>query len=159
RKLPGDVEVEGGEDNWYRAPFNLKVGRMQVPIFAVLGGLLTATAWVVVMALHQDVFIAGMGWLAIGLTTYVAYRRSKGLSLTAAHTVKPPPPLGLTPVSYTSVLVCFEEDTYSESAMATALRLAAHRRGDVRVLVTIEVPQHLLMDAPLPEAEHRAQAV
>jgi nucleotide-binding universal stress UspA family protein len=111
------------------------------------------------MALHQDVFIAGMGWLAIGLTTYVAYRRSKGLSLTETHMVKLPPPVGVTPVSYTSVLVAFEEDTYSESAMATALKLAAHRRGDVRVVVTIEVPQHLLMDAPLPAAEKNAQAV
>jgi APA family basic amino acid/polyamine antiporter len=159
RKLPGDVEVAGGAENWYRAPFNLKLGRMYVPLFAVFGGLLTATAWVVVMALHQDVFIAGMAWLALGLATYVAYRRSKGLSLTETHMVKLPPALGVTPVSYTGVLVAFEEDTYSETAMATALKLAAHRRGDVRVLVTIEVPQHLSMDAPLPDAETKAQAV
>ena len=34
------------------------------------------------MALHKDVFVAGMGWLVLGLTTYVIYRRSKALSLT-----------------------------------------------------------------------------
>jgi APA family basic amino acid/polyamine antiporter len=159
RKLPGDIEVESEEDTWYRAPFNLKVSGVQVPMFAVLGGLLTATAWVVVMALHRDVFIAGMGWLVLGLTTYVAYRKSKGLSLTETHMVKLPPVAGVTPVAYAGVIVAFEEGTYSDSAMATALKLAAHRGSDVRVVVTLDVPQHLAIDANLPEAERKAGLV
>jgi APA family basic amino acid/polyamine antiporter len=57
------------------------------------------------------------------------------------------------------VLVAFEEGTYSEQAMATALKLAAHKSSDVRVITTITVPQHLSIDAPLPEAEATAQAV
>jgi APA family basic amino acid/polyamine antiporter len=159
RKLPGDVEVMDGEEAWYRAPFNVTVGGVHVPVFAVLGGLLTASAWVTVMALHGDILIAGMAWLLLGMTTYVLYRRSKGLSLTETHMVELPPLSGAKPVSYTAVLVAFEEDTYSETAMATALKLAAHRKGDVRVLVTLEVPQHLSIDAPLPDAETRATAV
>jgi APA family basic amino acid/polyamine antiporter len=159
RKLPGDTEVTGDEDGWFRAPLNVKVAGVHVPLFAVFGGLLTATAWVVVMALHTDVLIAGMAWLAIGLGTYVAYRRSKGLSLTETHVVKLPPALGVAPVAYTGVVVAFEEGTYSESAMATALKLAAHRRSDVRVVTTIEVPKHLAIDAPLPHAELQAGLV
>jgi APA family basic amino acid/polyamine antiporter len=159
RKLPGDVEVESEEEHWYRAPFNLRIGNFDVPMFAVLGGLLTATAWVVVMALHTDVLIAGMGWLVIGMTTYVAYRRSKGLSLTETHMVKLPPVAGVSPVAYAGVIVAFEEATYSDSAMATALKLARHRGSDVRVVVTLEVPQHLAIDAPLPEAEKNAGLV
>ena len=38
RKLPGDVEVEH-EEAWYRAPFNVRVRGVDVPLFAVLGGL------------------------------------------------------------------------------------------------------------------------
>ena len=57
------------------------------------------------------------------------------------------------------MLVAFEEGTYSEDAMATALKLAAHKGGNLRVIVTITVPQHLDIDAPLPEAEATAQAV
>jgi APA family basic amino acid/polyamine antiporter len=57
------------------------------------------------------------------------------------------------------VIVAFEEGTYSDSAMATALKLAAHRRSDVRVVVTIEVPKHLAIDADLPEAELTAGLV
>ena len=57
------------------------------------------------------------------------------------------------------MLVAFEEGTYSEDAMATALKLASHKRGDVRVIATVTVPQHLDIDAPLPEAEATAQAM
>jgi basic amino acid/polyamine antiporter, APA family len=159
RKLPGDVEVEDGEETWYRAPFNVTVAGVSVPLFAVFGGLLTATAWVTVMALHRDVFLAGMAWLVLGMTTYVAYRKRKGLSLTETHMVKLPPPAGVAPVAYEDVIVAFEEGTYSDSAMATALKLAAHRRSDVRVVVTIEVPTHLEIDADLPEAALNAGLV
>jgi basic amino acid/polyamine antiporter, APA family len=156
RKLPGDVEVGGGENDWYQAPFNVRFAGFDLPLFAVFGGLLTASAWVVVMALHRDVLVAGMGWLVLGLTTYVAYRRSKGLSLTETHMVKLPALTGARPVAYQDVLVAFEEGTYSETAMATALKLAAHRGADVRVLVTTEVPVHLPIDVVLPETEVRA---
>jgi APA family basic amino acid/polyamine antiporter len=159
RKLPGDVEVENGEDTWYQAPFNVTVGGVSVPLFAVFGGLLTATAWVTVMALHRDVFLAGMAWLLLGMTTYVVYRKSKGLSLTETHMVRLPPPAGVAPVAYEGVIVAFEEGTYSDRAMATALKLAAHRRSEVRVVVTIEVPTHLAIDADLPEAELNAGLV
>ena len=54
RKLPGDVEVEGEEDAWYKAPFNVRFGGVDVPLFAVIGGLGTFAAWIAVMALYTD---------------------------------------------------------------------------------------------------------
>jgi len=159
KRLPGDVEVAEGENGWFRAPFNARIAGIDVPLFAVIGGLGTFSAWITVMVLYRQALIAGFAWMAIGVATYVFYRRSKRLSLTGVEMVKLPPLSGAKPVSYTSVLVVFEEDTYSETAMATALKLAAHRHGDVRVLVTLEVPQHLSIDARLPDAENRARAV
>jgi APA family basic amino acid/polyamine antiporter len=91
--------------------------------------------------------------------SYYAYRKRKGLPLTETSKVKLPPLVGAEPVRYAAVLVAFEEGTYSEDAMATALRLASHRGGDVRVITTITVPQHLDISAPLPEAEATAYAV
>jgi APA family basic amino acid/polyamine antiporter len=70
-----------------------------------------------------------------------------------------PPAVGAEPVRYAGVLVAFEEGTYSEDAMATALRLASHKGGNLLVVSTVTVPQHLDIDAPLPEAEETAQAV
>jgi basic amino acid/polyamine antiporter, APA family len=158
RKLPGDVEVER-EEAWYRAPFNVRLHGVDVPIFAVVGGLGTFAAWIAVMGLYTTTLFVGAGWMAVGLVSYYAYRKRMGLPLTETSKVKLPPLVGAEPVRYAAVLVAFEEGTYSEDAMATALRLASHRGGDVRVITTITVPQHLDISAPLPEAEATAYAV
>jgi APA family basic amino acid/polyamine antiporter len=158
RKIPGDVEV-GDEGTWYKAPLNFRFRGVDIPLFAVIGGLGTFAAWIAVMALYSDALIVGSLWLLLGSITFFLYRRKKGLSLTETTTVKLPTPVGAEPVRYAAVLVAFEEGTYSESAMATALKLASHKGGDVRVLATITVPQHLDIDAPLPEAEATAAAV
>ena len=158
RRLPGDIEVEQ-EEEWYRAPLNFRLRGVDVPVFAVIGGLGTFAAWIAVMSLYTDALIVGSGWLALGVVTYYVYRRSKGLSLTETSKVKLPILAGVGPVEYAGVVVAFEEDTYSESAIAVALRLASHKRGDLRVIVTLTVPQHLDINAPLPEAEATAQAI
>jgi APA family basic amino acid/polyamine antiporter len=158
RKLPGDVEVEH-EEAWYRAPFNVRVGGVDVPLFAVLGGLGTLSAWIAVMGLYTTTLFVGAGWMVVGIVTYYVYRRRKSLSLTETQKVTMPPAVGAEPVRYAGVLVAFEEGTYSEDAMATALRLASHKGGNLLVVSTVTVPQHLDIDAPLPEAEETAQAV
>jgi basic amino acid/polyamine antiporter, APA family len=158
RKIPGDIEVEG-EEAWYKAPFNARFRGVDIPLFAVIGGLGTFAAWIAVMALYRKTLIAGAIWLALGIVTYVLYRRSKGLSLTETTVVKLPPPVGAEPVRYAAVLVAFEDGNYSESTMATALKLAAHRGGTVRVISTITVPPALELKAPLPDAEATAAAV
>ncbi len=158
RRLPGDVEVEQ-EEAWYRAPLNVRVRGVDLPLFAILGGLGTFAAWIAVMTLYPDALYVGSGWLAVGMVTYFVYRRRKGLSLTQTSRIALPKPVGVGPVEYVGVLVAFEENTYSQSAIAVALKLASHKRGDVRVVVTLDVPQHLDIDAPLPEAEATAQAI
>jgi APA family basic amino acid/polyamine antiporter len=157
RKIPGDIEVE--EEDWYKAPLNVRYRGVDVPVFAVIGGIGTFAAWIAVMALYTDALIVGSIWLVLGFAMYALYRRRKGLSLTETTVVKLPAPVGAEPVRYAAVLVAFEEGTYSESTMATALKLAAHRRGDVRVISTVTVPPALELDAPLPEAEATAAQV
>jgi len=157
-ELPGDVRV-GKEEPWYRAPFNVRVRGVEIPLFAVFGGLGTLSAWLAVMALNLETLLVGSGWLLVGVTTYVIYRRRKGLPLTQSRKAPLPTPVGAAPVEYASVVLAFEDGTYSEGAAATALKLASHKRGDVRVVVTVTVPQHLDLDAPLPEAEATAQAI
>jgi APA family basic amino acid/polyamine antiporter len=157
RKFPGDVEVRE-EAAWYRAPLNVHVRGIDVPLFAVIGGLSTTAAWVTVMLLYHQTLLAGSLWLLLGAVTYVAYRRYKGLSLTET-TMLQRDRAPTEPVKYSSVIVAFEEGTFSESAMVTALKLASHRRGDVRVVVPLEVPSHLDIDAPLEAAEVSATQI
>jgi basic amino acid/polyamine antiporter, APA family len=158
REIPGDVEVLDEED-WYRAPWNVRIRGVDVPVFAVIGGLGTFAAWIAVMALNVETLIVGSIWLLLGTVAYFLFRRSKTLSLTETAVVKLPTPVGKAPVEYAGVIVAFEEGTYSQGAIATALKLASHKKADVRVIVTIDVPQHLEIEAPLPEAEATAQAI
>ncbi len=140
-------------------PGNLRVGGRDLPLFALLGGLGTGIAFVVVTVLDLRVLVSGVVWLALGLTLYVLYRRRQGLSLTETHKVVMPKPVVAHEVEYESVLVAFEDGNYSSEAVATAARLAARRRRGIHVLVTISVPPNSPIDAAMPEQEARAASL
>jgi APA family basic amino acid/polyamine antiporter len=142
----------------WRGPGTLRVRGRDLPLFAVVGGLGTTIAWIVVTVLNFDTLVVGSIWLAIGVTTYVVYRRRQGLALTETHKIVLPKPAVEHEVEYESVLVAFEDGHYSPGAVATASRLAARRRRGIHVLVTITVPANAPIDAELPEQETRAQS-
>lgn len=143
----------------YRGPGVVPLAGRKLPLFALLGGLGTATAFVTVTALHLDVALAGVGWLTIGILLYTIYRRHLGLSLTETTKVAIPQPVVEREAEYQSVLVAFEEGDYNPEIVATAVRLAARRKHGVHVLVTITVPSSVPIDAELPEQEISAQSV
>ena len=141
----------------YRGPGTLRVRGRSLPLFAVLGGLGTGIAWVVVTVLDLRVLAAGSLWLAIGLVAYVAFRRRQGLSLTKTTKIVLPKPVVEHEVEYESILVVVEDDAYHPEDVATAIKLAARRRHGIHVLVTITVPANLPIDASLPHQEARAR--
>lgn len=159
KKLPGDVRVDDGEEEWYRAPLNVRVRGVELPLFAVIGGIGTAIAWVTVMALHFGTLTAGVGWLLVGLLVYTGYRRHAGLSLGKTTKISLPEPTGAHPVSYANVLLAFQENVYSPEALATATSFAAKGSNGIRVVVTIDVPRHLGVDVPLDRAERKAREI
>jgi len=53
--------------------------------------------------------------------------------------------------------VAFEDTEYSSDAVATAVKLAARRRRGVHVVVMVTVPNHLPIDAVLPDQERHAE--
>jgi APA family basic amino acid/polyamine antiporter len=140
----------------WRGPGTLRFRGVEWPLFAMFGGLGTAIAFVVVTVLNVETLIAGSIWLAIGLTTYVLFRRRQGLSLTETHKIVTPRPVVEQEVEYESVLVAFEDHHFSPEAVGTAVRLAARRRRGIHVLVTITVPPNLPIDAPLRQEEAHA---
>jgi basic amino acid/polyamine antiporter, APA family len=152
------VKQPDAERPW-RGPGTLRVRGMELPLFAVFGGLGTAIAFVVVTVLNTETLLAGTVWLSIGVTTYVLYRRRQGLSLTETHKIVSPKPAVEHEVEYESVLVAFEDGNFSPEAVATAARLAATRRRGIHVLVTITVPPNSPIDVPLPEEESRAASL
>ena len=143
----------------YRGPGVLRIRGRELPLFAVVGAVGTSMAWVAVTALNLETLIAGTVWMAIGLATYLAYRRHQGLSLTETHKVVLPKPAVEHEVEYESILVAFEDGRYSPEAVATAVRLAARRRRGIHVLVTLTVPPNSPIDAAMPDQESRAASI
>ncbi len=150
---------EPAHERPYRGPGSIRLAGRDLPLFALVGGLGTATAFVVVNVLNLATVVAGTAWMAIGVAAYVAYRRHHGLGLTRTVKVLLPQPVVEHEVEYESVLVAFEDEQYSPEVVATAAKLAARRRRGIHVLVTITVPQTAPLDAELPDQERRAQAV
>src|SRR3954465_3438441 len=62
------------ERKW-KPPLNIRAFGFEIPITAVLGGLGTFAAWVIVIALHTTTGLVGAGWMIFGLLLYTAYRR------------------------------------------------------------------------------------
>ncbi|HEU4705898.1 MAG TPA: APC family permease [Solirubrobacterales bacterium] len=131
----------------------------EVPITAVLGGLGTFAAWIVVMALNPRTLFVGTGWMVLGVAVYVLYRRNQRLPLTETVKVVLPEPLGVEEVEYRSVLVAFEDDEeFSPEMVATAVKLASKRRRGIHVHSMLTVPTNLPLSAEMPEQEAEAQS-
>ena len=152
RKQP-DVE------RTWKPPLNVRAFGFEVPVSAVLGGLGTFIAWVVVMALNPTTLIVGLGWMVLGITVYVLYRRSQRLPLTETVKVLLPEPLGVEEVEYRSILVAFEDDeSFSPEMVATAVKLASKRRRGIHVHSMLTVPTNLPLNAEMPDQEAEAQS-
>jgi APA family basic amino acid/polyamine antiporter len=143
----------------YRGPGVVRVRGYELPVFAVLGGLGTALAFLVVTALHIGVALAGLGWLVLGCVIYAVYRHRLGLDLSSTVKVAIPAPVVDHEAEYDSILVALDGKQYSPATMATASKVAARRRHGIHVLVTITVPASAPIDAELPELELAAQTV
>jgi APA family basic amino acid/polyamine antiporter len=140
-------------------PGSFRAFGFDVPLTAVLGGLGTFSAWIVVMALNPRTLVIGAIWMVFGSAIYLLYRRSQGISATQTHKVLLPEPLGVEEIEYRSVLVAFEDgEPFSEETVATAVKLASKRRRAIHVISSITVPSHLPLDAPLREQEAEAQS-
>ena len=61
RKSQGDVERP------WKPPLNVRAFGFDVPLTAVLGGLGTFAAWIVVMALNPRTLFVGIGWMVLGI--------------------------------------------------------------------------------------------
>jgi len=144
----------------YRGPGRIPIGKgRELPLFAVLGGLGTGMAFVVVTFLHLAVAAAGTAWLLLGMAVYVIYRRRQGLDLTTTAKVAIPRPVTDAEAEYDSILVAFEGSRYYPQAVATAAKLAARRRRGIHVLVTVTVPASSPINAAMPELEMAAKGM
>ena len=150
---------KSGDERPWKPPLNFHAFGFEVPLTAVLGGLGTFAAWIVVMALNPRTLAVGAGWMAFGIVVYVLYRRNQKLPLTETVKVVTPEPLGVEEIEYRSILVAFEDgEPFSEEMVATAIKLASKRRRGVHIHSMLTVPTDLPLDAELRNQEAEAQS-
>jgi APA family basic amino acid/polyamine antiporter len=148
-----------GDERPWKPPLNFHAFGFEVPLTAVLGGLGTFAAWIVVMALNPRTLAVGAGWMVFGIAIYVLYRRNQKLPLTETVKVVTPEPLGVEEIEYRSILVAFEDgEPFSEEMVATAIKLASKRRRGVHIHSMLTVPTNLPLDAELRAQEAEAQS-
>jgi APA family basic amino acid/polyamine antiporter len=139
---------EGDEPPWHARP-NFRFRGVDWPLFAVIGGLGTGAAWLVVVVQSASTRYAGLGWLLAGFIFYVLYRRKLGAPL--LETVRAPIVIMAGSLEYRNILVPIAPGYPSDEAMQVACRLADERRASIVAETVIEVPLELPLDAYLPE--------
>jgi APA family basic amino acid/polyamine antiporter len=142
----------------YRSRPNVTVRGVSWPLFAIVGGLGTGLAWIVVVAQEDLTRWAGLGWIAIGLAFYVVYRRRWARS-PLRETVLAPAAFGpALALEYRRLLVPILGGQPSDDALDVACGIAAERRAQIAAVYVLEVPLDLPLDADLPDEEDRANA-
>jgi basic amino acid/polyamine antiporter, APA family len=142
------------EELVFRGRPNLRLGGVDWPLFAFVGGLGTGLAWLVVVVQEATTRWAGLAWLAVGFLMYAIYRRRVvGVALT--QTVRAPalvlgPALAL---EYRSIVVPVTRSPESEEALVAAARFASERGATIAIVAVLEVPLSLPLNAEMPEEE------
>jgi APA family basic amino acid/polyamine antiporter len=145
----------------FRVPWNVSWRGAELPVPAILAALVSALAFLSVLAFHDTARWVGGGWMAFGLVFYVVYRKvfegttlTRRVSVTEKALTKQVPEL-----SYRNILVPIFGTELDDDIVSTAGRLAAAEQaeagggeGEARLdlIYVIEVPLSLPLDAELP---------
>jgi APA family basic amino acid/polyamine antiporter len=139
----------------YRAPANVRLRGVQVPLPAIVGSVLTFAIFVVAMATHPGARYGGPIWLAAGAVVYWFVRRGLGEGL--LERVESPRE-ELPEAQFSSILVPMKLGVIGEEMIATAVKLAQERGALVEALYVIRVPLDQPLEAELGELEEAAAA-
>src|SRR3989442_13290778 len=118
------------EELQWRAWPNLRVRDVDWPLFAILGGLGTGIAWLVVVVQDAPTRYAGLAWVLLGFAIYTLYRWRLREPLQV--TVRAPVVIGPgAALEYRSILVPLAPGRETLEALDVACRLATERRARV----------------------------
>jgi APA family basic amino acid/polyamine antiporter len=152
---------EPDRDRPYKMPLNVRLGRAELPLPALLGTVLSLAALVALLFYHGDSRWMGIGWMAFGVALYVYYRISEDKPVFRRVTV---PEKTLTrprqEAEYGSILVPIRGLPLDDDIVQTAGRLAAEENEDlgeggavIEALWVFEVPLSMPLDARVPDEE------
>jgi APA family basic amino acid/polyamine antiporter len=144
----------------YRVPFDVTIGGRRVPLPAIVAAVLTAGAWLSVVAFHDEARWIGGGWMVLGLVAYVVYRKGfVGTTLTQA--VEVPAEALVKDVEgtaeYGNILVPVFGSPLDDDIVSTAGRLAdaaegpGEREPRLEVVYVVDLPLTVPLSSPPPK--------
>jgi basic amino acid/polyamine antiporter, APA family len=148
---------EADRPSAFRMPLSVRVGGGTVPLPAAAGFVLAVAVWASVVLLHEGGRIIGTAWMVLGVTLYVAHRKSQGRSLTQRFTVPAEALQERVEAEYGSILVPVFGVQLDDEIVGTAGRLAAERADEteggavLEALYVFEIPMSLPIDARVPD--------
>jgi basic amino acid/polyamine antiporter, APA family len=139
----------------YRAPANVRLRGVEVPLPALVGAVATFAIWIAAVGTHGGARYGGPVWLLAGLVVYGLVRRGRGEGL-LEHVSAPSEQLPET--QFSSILVPMKLGLIGEEMVATAVKLAQDKGALVEALYVIRVPLDQPLEAELGEQEESAAA-
>ncbi len=114
----------------YRAPFTVRIRRVEIPLPAIVGSILTFAVWIVALVTHPGARYAGAAWLAIGVVVFVAVRRFNDEGLTERVVAVDERQPADVP-HFRRILVPMKLGIIGEEMLATAVKLASAHGASV----------------------------
>jgi APA family basic amino acid/polyamine antiporter len=139
----------------FRAPWNVRLRGVEVPVPAIVGSVATFAIWIAAMATHPGARYGGPAWLLAGAVVYLVVRKTRGEGL-FEHVQAPAE--SLPESEFSSILVPMKLGAIGEEMIATAVKLARDRGAHVEALYVIRVPLDQALEAELDEQEEAAAA-
>ena len=134
----------------FKIGWNLRFGRFEMPITAMIGLLGTLAVWVDVVLTKPAGRNLGFFWMGIGIVMYLWYRRTQRLSPTARVELEKLRMPDYQEVRIKKILVPRAFAGHNE-IMQFAARLAKDYGAEVTALHVIEIPSALPLDTFFPE--------
>ena len=148
------------EEVLFLAKPNIRWRGVDWPLFALLGGIGTLVAWLVIVLQDAQTRWAGFGWLALGFVAYAIYRRWF-VRAPMTETVRAPAIVLVAPleVAFRTIVVPVLRTPEAQEALFAAARLAADRRSRIALVNVVEVPLDRALDSDMHEVEQEAERV
>jgi APA family basic amino acid/polyamine antiporter len=141
----------------YRAPFNVRIRNVDIPVPAIVGSIATFAIFIVAISTHPAARYVGPAWLAVGLAVFVAVRLAHGEGVMERVTA-PDERVVEPPVTFKKILVPMKLGIIGEEMLATAIRLASDHGAEVQALHVIRVPLEQPLECEMLDEEERAEA-
>ncbi|MBI4341666.1 MAG: universal stress protein, partial [Candidatus Omnitrophica bacterium] len=134
----------------FKIGWNIRWGRFELPLTALIGLLGTAAVWVDVILTKPAGRNLGFAWMGVGVVSYLWYRRQQRLPAAARVEIERLKMPGYQHVTVKKILVP-TTGAHTNDVIQFAARLAKAHDAELTALHVIEIPPSLPLDTFFPE--------